>query len=248
MTDTSNVPVPLPQSSPTQLTALERYGRSAGDLYGELLKFSGKTGTWTAGAQGIEIPLGTQLIAIVPEMLAGFVKWKDGELIEQALVPVTENYDPQALRLSLGDTDRSKWPAGDNGQPEDLWREAAYLPMKNLKTGAEYTYSTSSLGGCRAIKKLVATYAWQIRAAPEATANHLQVVELGARAYQHPDRKRGTIYNPVLLGVDWVPAATVTGKGARLDLLPQPNVEPIQTALFEDHRSEKSKKRRKASL
>jgi len=58
---TTNVPAPLPQSPPTQLTALEKYGRSGGDLYGELLKFSGKTGVWTAGAQGIEIPIGTQL-------------------------------------------------------------------------------------------------------------------------------------------------------------------------------------------
>src|SRR5215471_14673895 len=93
--ETTLVPVPLP-TAPAQLTALERYGRSGGDLYGDLLKFSGKTGVWTAGAQGIEIPIGSKLVAIVPEMLAGFVKWVDGELVEQAMEPVTENYDPRA--------------------------------------------------------------------------------------------------------------------------------------------------------
>jgi len=197
MTDTSNMPVPVPQTTPpAQLTALERYGRSGGDLYGDLLKFSGKTGAWTAGAQGIEIPVGTQLAAIIPGMLAGRVKWSNGELVEQALVPITDAYDSEALRASLGDTDRSQWPKGDDGQPEDPWKEAAYLPMKNLKTGAKYTYSTSSVGGTRAVKRLVATYAWQMRSAPETTANHLPVVELGARDYKHPDRKRGDDLQP----------------------------------------------------
>jgi hypothetical protein len=231
-TDNSTLLAPIPATGSTQLTALERYGRSAGDLYGDLLKFSGKTGTWTAGAQGIEIPIGTQLVAIIPEMLAGYVKWSDGELVEQALEPVTDNYDPRALRTSLGDTDESKWPRGDDGRAEDPWREATYLPMKNPKTGAEYTYSTSSLGGVRAVKKLAGTYAWQLRAAPETTANHLPVVELGSRSYKHADRKRGTIYNPTLAGVDWVPASTVK-KAA----------EPEQ-ATFEDHRAESTKKGR----
>ena len=37
MTDTSNVPVRVPQTTPpAQLTALERYGRSGGNLFGEL--------------------------------------------------------------------------------------------------------------------------------------------------------------------------------------------------------------------
>jgi hypothetical protein len=165
------------------------------------------------------------------------VKWSAGELVEQALVPVTEAYDPKALRVSLGNTERDQWEKGEDGQPEDPWKEAAYLPLKNLKTGAEYTYSTSSLGGCRAVKKLVATYAWQLRAAPETTANHLPVVELGARSYKHTDRKRGTIFNPVLTGINWVPASAVVDKGG----------EPTQP-VFEDHRSEKAKKRRKASL
>jgi len=250
MTDTSNMPVPVPQTTPpAQLTALEKYGRSGGDLYGDLLKFSGKTGTWTAGAQGIEIPIGTQLVAIIPEMLAGFVKWVDGELVEQAMQPITEAYDPKALRALLGDLDPAKWPRDDDkGQPEDPWKEAAYLPLKDLAKGAKFTYSTSSVGGTRAVKQLVGTYAWQIRAAPETTANHLPVVELGARSYKHPDRKRGTIFNPVLTGVDWVPASAVKGDDRQGDMF-APKAEPAE-APFEDHRSEKAKKRRnrKASL
>ena len=51
-TDKNTAIVPAP-SAPAQLTALERYGRSGGNLFGEL---SGKTGSWTSGAQGVEVP------------------------------------------------------------------------------------------------------------------------------------------------------------------------------------------------
>jgi hypothetical protein len=155
---------------------------------------------------------------------------------------------PKALRASLGDTDRIQWPKGDDGEPEDPWKEAAYLPLKDLGKGAKFTYSTSSVGGTRAVKHLVATYAWQLRAAPETTANHLPVVELRARSYKHPDRKRGTIFNPVLTGVDWVPASAVADKGDdRQGDMFASKAEPAQP-VFEDHRSEKAKKRRKALL
>jgi hypothetical protein len=239
MTDASNTALmPANQAMPAaRLDAYEKYGRSAGNLFGDLLKFSGKVGTWTGGAQSVEVPIGTQLVAIIPAMLTGFVRWQDGELVDQVLQPLTEAYDPKALRASLGDTDQSQWPKGDDGRPEDVWREAALLPLKNLTTGAEYTYSTSSLGGCRCVKQLVATYAWQLRAAPETTTGHLPVVELGVRSYKHTDRKRGTIFNPVLTGVDWVPASAVTDKNAG----PAGEQPP-----FEDHREKK--KRRKASL
>src|SRR5262245_25667951 len=239
MTNTNIIPAPTTAQA-TRLDAYDKYGRSAGSLYGELLKFSGKTGAWTFGAQGVEIPLGTQLAAIVPEMLAGFVKWRDGELVDQVMQPVNESYDPEALRASLGDTDQSHWPKGDDGRLEDPWKEAALMPLADLKTGAKYTYSTSSLGGTRAVKRLVATYAWQLRAAPETTAGHLPVVELGARDYKHPDRKRGTIYNPVLTGVDWVPASAVLDKNNKTDEEPPPE-------MFEDHRVPKPRGRPRRS-
>jgi hypothetical protein len=58
MTNTDNTAiVPAAPTAPSvQLTALERYGRSGRNLYGELLKFSGKTGTWTSGAQASRCP------------------------------------------------------------------------------------------------------------------------------------------------------------------------------------------------
>jgi hypothetical protein len=233
--ETSTALVTTQATTPQVLAALDKYARSAGGFYGDLLKFSGKTGHWTAGPQSTEIALGTQLVAIVPAMLVGFVKWQDGELAGQEMVPLTPEYDPRELRASLGDDDRDLWPKGETGAAEDPWDEAALLPLKNLETGAEYTYSTSSLGGCRAVKHLVGAYSKQIQAAPQTTAGHLPVIELGARSYQHSDRKRGTIYNPVLTGIDWVHASRVTDK-----------IAPEPQPAFEDHRAAKKKRNRKA--
>lgn len=248
MTQNNNAIVPATQTAPVtpaQLIAYDRYARSAGSFYGDLLKFSGKTGAWTAGQQSVELPIGTQLAAIVPEMLVGFVQWRDGELVEQAMVPLTPNYDPKALRISLGSTDRDLWSKDEDGEPIDPWDEAALLPMKNLKTGAEYTYSTSSVGGCRAVKHLVGAYSKQIQAAPETTAGHLPIVELGARSYKHPKKERGTIYNPVLLGVDWVHASEIMNKPC--DDGQQSLARDGETApVFEDHRPKKHGRLRKS--
>jgi hypothetical protein len=202
MTDTALVIAQ--ETTPQALAALDKYARSAGGFYGDLLKFSGKTGLWTAGPQGTEIALGTQLVAIIPAMLVGFVRWQDGELVGQEMVPLTPEYDPRELRASLGDTDHDLWPKDEDDKPEDVWREAALLPLKDLQSGAEFTFSTSSLGGCRAVKRLVGAYSKQIQAAPQTTAGHLPIVALGVSSYQHADRKRGTIFNPVLEGIDWV--------------------------------------------
>src|SRR5262249_23421661 len=116
---------------------------------------------------------------------------------------------------------------------------------KNLKTGAEYTYSTSSVGGCRAVKHLVGAYSKQIQAAPETTAGHLPIVELGARSYKHPKKERGTIYNPVLRGVDWVHAAEIMNKPC--DDGQQSLARDGETApVFEDHRPKKHGRLRKS--
>jgi hypothetical protein len=244
MTDTHQPSTALTttqETTPAVLATLDKYARSAGDLYGDLLKFNGKDGKWTAGPQSTEIAYGTELAAIVPALLVGFVKWEDGELAGQEMVPLTPDYDPRELRASLGGLDRALWPKDEDGLDQDLWKEATLLPMKNLATGHEYTYSTSSVGGVRAVKRLVGAYSKQIQAAPQTTAGHLPIVALGGFSYPHPDRKRGTIYNPILEGVDWVHASRVTDKVA-------PKPEPEPQPQFEDHRSAttKAKRNRKA--
>jgi hypothetical protein len=85
----------------TSIDKFDNYAATGGPgWFGDLLKFSGKTGTWSAGQQNVELKKGTRLVAIVPGMMAGFVKWRDGELIDQVFKPI-EGFVPAPFARRL---------------------------------------------------------------------------------------------------------------------------------------------------
>jgi hypothetical protein len=193
--------------STEQVDGLANYAKTgAPSWFGDLLKCNGKTGEWSAGAQGLPIETGRVLVAIVPEMIAGHVLWKDGELADQSWMPASR-FNPRMHRETLGDHDQGVWPRNEKGEPADPWREAVMLPMLDPNTGQEFTFSSSSVGGVRAAKRLADTYVKQIAAAPETTRGCLPVVTLQSSSYQHDDKKRGKIHNPVFEGIDWIRAS-----------------------------------------
>jgi len=217
MPETAKTPAVIDPStavSRSELAAYAKYARSGGNYHGDLLKFSGKSGVYTAGAEGREIPLGTEMAAIIPEMLVGYIMWIDGAPERQALVPLDASYDRDAFRVSLGDIDRSQWARDDDGRPKDPWSESAYLPLTEIERGTPYTFSTSSVGGNGAIKRLVGAYQRMLEHSPRTTIGHLPITELGETHYRHSIKERGTIYNPVFTIVDWIPAKSVPGLGA----------------------------------
>jgi hypothetical protein len=236
--DTKTALVTVPAApTPETLKAFDRYGRNAVGFYGDLLKFSGKTGAYAAGQQNVTVPIGTELAAIVPSILAGCTLWKDGEIVDQVLKPLTPDYDPRALRETLGDTDQSTWPVDDEGRPVDPWKEQVMLPMRSLVTGGEYTFSSSSVGGVRAAKALVHAYANHIKAAPETNAYSVPLIRLESTSYKHKIRERGTIYNPEFEVSGWVDVRAVLA-------LTKPESQPDEQLQFEDYRDRKTKKAR----
>ena len=46
------------------------------------------------------------------------------------------------------------WPPGLNDEPSDPWRDTRYLRLMDPKTGADYTFTTDSYGGRRAVGDL----------------------------------------------------------------------------------------------
>jgi hypothetical protein len=74
--------------------------------------------------------------------------------------------------------------------------------MVDPNTRDEFTFSTASVGGVRACKRLIHAYVKQI----DQGKGSLPVIVLESSPYQHPDRKRGTIYNPVFERIDWMRA------------------------------------------
>ena len=193
--------------STDQVDGLAKYAKTGAPQWiGDLLNCSGKTGEWTAGSQKLPIDKGRILVAAITEMLAGAVLWKDGKLADQVWMPASQ-FDWRTVRSTLPDQDRALWPKDENGNPVDPWKEAVMLPMIDPNTFAEFTYSSSAVGGVRASKRLAETYVKQLAAAPETTRGCWPVVALQSSSYQHDDRKRGTIYNPVFEGLDWIRAS-----------------------------------------
>ena len=74
MTDHQSLIIPTSNLPANSIEKFDDYAATGGPAwYGELLKCSGKTGIWSYGPQNVELKKGTRLVAIVPEMLAGYV-------------------------------------------------------------------------------------------------------------------------------------------------------------------------------
>jgi hypothetical protein len=189
------------------IDGLDNYAKTGAPAwFGELLKFNGKTGLWTYGKDGLPVEDGRILVAIVPEALAGHVMFKDGELVDQAWLPAFK-FNPREHRAELGDLDQTLWATGEDEKPIDPWKEAVMLPMVDPATREEFTFSSFSIGGVRAAKRLASTYVKQMKAAPETTKGCLPVVALGSDSYKHDDKRRGTIHNPIFENQDWIRAS-----------------------------------------
>jgi hypothetical protein len=158
-------------------------------LRGTLLKFS--DWTWTKGKEGIEVPEGTQLVALATA--AAWVKWEDRKPSRYVMRQPGSRL-PE--REELGDTDKADWPAGLDGQPKDPWQNTRFLYLVDPISAEAFTFSTSSWGGRGAVIDL----ADQIQRVRHSKPSAVPVVELRAQAMQ---TKFGKKSKPWLKVIDW---------------------------------------------
>lgn len=199
--------VPMKQASTSLATAQERnyfeqYGDQASqrNLVGQLLKFS--KGDWLAGEDSDEVPVGTKLVAIMDQVMVGWVKWRDNRPEQQHMGLIVEGFQPPR-RSDLGDTNDSDWELDDRGQPRDPWQFTNYVvmkePGKKMDMQHMYTFATSSRGGIGAVGQLCQVYGKGMRERPD----EYPVVALKVSAYDHPKKEFGRIKVPVLEVVGW---------------------------------------------
>jgi len=180
----------------------EQYGDTVGrsNIVGRLLKFS--KGDWLAGQDNEEIEEGTRLTVNMKELLVGWIKWVDSKPAEQIMGPIHEGYKPQK-REELGDTDEDGWEIDTNGKPRDPWQFSNYVIMKaageQYSEAEAFTFATSSYGGISAIAALAKEFGNEMRKRPD----EYPIVELGVRAYDHPNKEYGRIKNPTFAIVGW---------------------------------------------
>jgi hypothetical protein len=147
------------------------------------------------GKEKTELPLGTEMIAIMHEIKRGHVKWIDGRIVKLAIGRVVDRFKPD--RDVLGDHDKSEWPFDYNGKQSDPWVHTVYIPMVTRSGEEQFTFSTHSFFGREAAYRLFQHYAAQAPQHP----NCYPVVRLGSTT--NPTKKYGDIDSPELPIVDW---------------------------------------------
>lgn len=171
------------------------YGQEAASGSGDFLKFS--KGEWLKGQNDDEVELGTRLAANMAELSIGWIRWEDGKPAERRMGLLAQGHKPEA-RNDLGYADQSQWEDDETGKPKDPWNFTNELPLANIETGEQMTFSASSKGGIGAIGNLCKAYGKEYR----QRDGLVPIIELQRDSYKH--KVYGKTYVPLIPIVDWV--------------------------------------------
>lgn len=179
----SQAGLPSVTSLSTALRSLEQDVTPAGVA---ILKMD-KTGHWVYGADQTEIEDDSTWAVNPFSFVHGFIAWGDGEVLGEKMVSVAQ---------PLPELDAAP-AAAKRG-----WETQVGLSLKCLSgedKGLEARFSTTSVGGKRAVQALAAAIATQVET---DQSTPVPVVILKKEHYQH--KSYGRIYTPVFEIVEWV--------------------------------------------
>ncbi len=176
---------------PTDTSGLKTYANTnikSGNTY---LKVNGKTGDVTFGKEDNQLPDGAQLVALIGGAQAGYIEWEDGQAINDDWIAIAD-YNAEnmrALREGFGQLDQDQWERDSKGRPIDPISESVRVPMLWLAERKPLMFSSSSNGGCNAVKHLIRNTLAEIE------ADQLPIVEIEVDSYPH--KKFGEVFYPV---------------------------------------------------
>ena len=183
VTTFSQANLPAVASLSTALRSLENDVTPAGVA---ILKMD-KTGHWVYGADQTEIEDDSTWAVNPFSFVHGFIAWGDGEVLGEKMVSVSQ---------PLPELDGAP-PAAKRG-----WETQVGLSLKCLTgedKGLEARFSTTSVGGKRAVQALAVAIANQVEA---DQTKPVPVILLKKEHYQH--KSYGKIYTPVFDIKEWV--------------------------------------------
>jgi len=146
-----------------------------------------KTGHWVFGADQTEAEDDSRWAVNPFSFVHGFIAWGDGEVLGEKMASVTQ---------PLPELDTAP-PGAKKG-----WEQQVGMMLKCLNgedAGLECRYTTTSVGGKRAVQELAVAIAGQVEKDP---SKPVPIVSLGKDHYQH--KSYGRIYTPVFKVVEWV--------------------------------------------
>jgi hypothetical protein len=146
-----------------------------------------KTGHWVFGADQTEAEENSRWAVNPFSFVHGFIAWGDGEVLGEKMVSVSQplpELEPAPPQSKKG------------------WETQVGMSLKCITgedAGLEARYSTTSVGGKRAVQTLAAAIAAQVE---RDQSKPVPVVVLKKEHYQH--KSYGRIYTPVFEIVEWV--------------------------------------------
>lgn len=145
-----------------------------------ILKFD-KTGSWVFGQKSDEIEEGSQWAVNPYSFCHGVIAWGEGEPVGEIMVPMTDDV-PTPGPLPVGVDDKG-------------WQNQVGLSLKCLTgqdAGMEVRYTTTSVGGKRAVQALGIAIAEQIDA---DQTKPVAIVTLERDSYKHSSY--GKVFVPI---------------------------------------------------
>lgn len=182
------------------LAEAEAMGASSGALY---VKFDGNTGVYSYGADSDTLEKGTEVAINPNEFKRGWICWKDGEVMGEVMVRIIDG--PAPAKDSLEDH-------GPYDDPKkDGWREQSSIAFRDVESGEEFIYKTSSKSGRIGVANLIRDYGKAFQQHP----GELAIVEVGSTSFDAKDekgKKLGKKYAPVFKIVRWEDEADLIAK------------------------------------
>ena len=145
-----------------------------------------KAGVWVFGADQPEVEADSQWAVNPFSFVHGFIAWGDGEVLGEKMVPVSQPL-PEV-------------PAAPAGAKKG-WETQIGMSLKCVSgedKGLEVRYTTTSVGGKKAVQQLAVALAAQVES---DQTNPVPIVTLKKDHYTH--KQYGKIYTPVFTVVSW---------------------------------------------
>jgi hypothetical protein len=164
-----------------------------------------KTGHWVFGAEQTEIEDDSTWAVNPFSFVHGYIAWGDGEVLAEKMVSVSQPLPELEVAP----------PGAKKG-----WETQVGMSIKCLTgadAGMEARYTTTSVGGKKAVQALAVAIATQVEKDQE---NPVPVVELGKEHYTH--KSYGRIFTPVFKVIDW------SGMDGKAEEAPQELEAPIE--------------------
>lgn len=170
----------------TLADSLKKLSAGAGDAGMVILKMD-KTGHWVFGADQTEIEDDSKWAINPFSFIHGFIAWGEGDVLGEKMVSIAQ---------PLPDMDAPP-PGAKRG-----WETQVGFSVKCISgedEGMEARFSTTSVGGKKAVQALAVAIAAQVE---KDQTKPVPVIELSKDHYQH--KSYGRVYTPVFKVLEWV--------------------------------------------